>query len=243
MFQSCSGCLTPLLRLEKFVIFLTQGHIQRSGFLILFMSRAEQWHGLSCTSSVRFWQAFKPVLITACHHFCFKAFSLHLCLSVLLSLLSPACLLSLLSLPVSSIHPSLRHSQRVTSSISSISRSTCLSFFFFSLPKCYYLISVGVSDIQIHQRFCFRCHFSISQMLCLLLMSSSPSPSPLCSSPVSNLSFVMLWWVSGQTIVAFDFYSIVCRVRKLNERTIINSLRIFLDLIYLSSPMQHYIDG
>lgn len=222
MFHSCSGCLTPLLGLEKFVMFLTQGHIQRSGFLILFMSGAEQWHTLSCTSSVRFWQTFKPVLITACHHFCFKAFSLHLCLSVLLSLLSPACLLSLLSLPVSSIHPSLRHSQHVTSSISSISRSTCLSFsFFFSSKMLLSHLSGGFRHTN-SPKILFSLsllHFSNALSSSHEFLAKSLSSLFLFSVLPVFCCVVMSLWSNHSCL---DFYSIVCRVRKLKERTIIN---------------------
>lgn len=70
------------------------------------------------------------------------ALSLSLSFYLLTSPLLPACLPSLPSSLVSPLHPSLRHSQHVTSFISSIALSTCLPFFF--LPKCYYLISLGV---------------------------------------------------------------------------------------------------
>lgn len=157
---------------------------------------SQQWDTLNCTSGVKSWQAFKPMLITVCHPICFKAmlfscslyfsFSPSLSLYILTSLLLPACLNSLLSSLVSPLHPSLCRSQHVTSFISSISLSTCLSFF---SPSKMLLSNLSGGP----QTYKFTKDLFFSSSLSLLWFSNAfqlfitpfSSPSFLCSSLLS----------------------------------------------------------
>ena len=72
------------------------------------------------------------------------------------------------------IPPSVDHSVWPLSFLASLFRLVSR----FCLPKCYYLISAGVSDIQIHQIFLFLV-FAVSSLLLkhsLLLLTASPKP-------------------------------------------------------------------